>query len=96
MSVAERTAHQVYQKYGIGTLTDEVQRQLIILILNKGKFSHEDVNTDMVAEELPPRLTVSQLHGRIAKAEADIKAGRTFDAAEAESLFEAKYPWLCE
>ena len=96
MSVAEQTAHQVYQEYGIGTLTDEVQRQLVILILNKGKFSHEDANNDMVAEELPPRLSVSQLRGRIAEAEEDIKAGRTLDAAEMESMFESKYPWLGE
>ena len=46
-------------------------------------------------ERLTP-YTMEELHARIDRSRANIKAGRTYTSDEVRQFMEAKHPWLCE
>lgn len=84
MSVAERTAHQVYKQYNIGALADDVQRQLIILMLNRGVSFPKVEQTDETEVSDSP-YTSEELHERIALSEAQFKNGQYLSNEEVSS-----------
>lgn len=95
MSTVELRARKIYDECHIGSLEKDVQRQLIILMLNNG-FNNETKPLEHESKNYPEPYTVEELRSRIAEAEADIFAGRTLDPEDVEAELEKKYPWLCE
>lgn len=59
------------------------------------KLSEPSVKTRTNACTLP-KLTEEEICIRIAKAEEDIKKGRTLNAEEAHKKIEERFPWLCD
>lgn len=94
MSKAEMMAHLVYDQFQLGILDEEVQRKLIILMLNNMPNGKE--TNDILSETVPPQVSIDELRSRIASIEQDILDGKTFDVSLMEEKLESKYPWLCE
>ena len=96
MSAVELRARKVYDEYHIGSLEQDVQRQLIILMLNNGFNNKPNQEVKYETRNYPEPYTEEELRSRVAEAEEDIFAGRTIPAEEMEKRLEEKYPWLCE
>ena len=58
-----------------------------------------DYDYEEVYEEEEERLTpytMEELHARIDRSRANIKAGRVRTTEEVRRMIESKHPWLCE
>lgn len=99
MSTAELRAHEVYDRYNLGALPNDVKDQIIILMLsnrnNKYMQPEELPHEGKVAEECPPQLSISQLHERINTSREQISKGLTSPIDEFFDEMDTKYPWLC-
>ena len=67
--------------------------QTSYMITNK-LYDYEEVYEEE-EERLTP-YTMEELHARIDRSRANIKAGRVRTTEEVRRMIESKHPWLCE
>lgn len=92
MSQAELAAYKFYTQHRLNTMSEDVKKHLIILMLSTP--SEEPTDADSLCDITP--LTANDVEARLGKAEEDMRLGRTHSCAAVHAEMESKFPWLCE
>lgn len=87
MSQAELTAYRFYKQHGLGAMSEDVKRHLIILMLS----APDETYTVMSKDD-----TTTDINARLDRAEEDMRTGRIHSCTTVHSMMEKKFTWLCE
>lgn len=84
MSAAELQAHQIIMTHHLYDLPEDVKQHMIIMLGNAKQPVEHDY------------LSFESINSRLDTSEIDIALDNGVSAEEVHSMWESKYPWLCE
>ena len=70
--------------------------QILALPASDRKWLRDKLDVYEEEEEHLAPYTMEELHARIERSRANIKAGRIHTTEEVRRMIESKHPWLCE